>query len=80
MAFPTAVNDQITDETTQSNVTNVAQAPAVAMGSLYQTMALAAGIAAENQVNAQQQASIVSDAATTLAVNTILGSHSGLGS
>jgi hypothetical protein len=77
MAFPTAVNDQITDETTQSNVTNVAQAPAVAVGTLYQTMAQAAGLAADNQVNAQQQAAITTNATTTLCVTRILGAQSG---
>ena len=73
MAFPTAVNDQITDEITQSNVTNLGQSASVAMGSLYQSMAQAAGNAAQNQVTAQSNAQITPQAATTLAVNAILG-------
>lgn len=79
MAFPTSVNDQITDEVSQNNVTNVAQAPAVALGTLYETMAQAAGIAADNQVNAQQQATITSNAMTTLCVTQILGAQSSSG-
>jgi len=72
MSFPTAVNDQITDEVTQNNITNVAQAPAMALGGVYQSMAQAAGLAAENQVTAQQQTQIVSSAATTLSVTKLL--------
>jgi len=33
------VNSQITDAVTQTNVKVVAEAPAMAMGSIYQTMA-----------------------------------------
>ncbi|MCO2331148.1 R body protein RebB-like protein, partial [Pseudomonas aeruginosa] len=37
MSFPTAVNDQITDAVTQSNVKVVGEAPAMALGTIYQT-------------------------------------------
>jgi len=76
MSFPTAVNSQITDAVTQSNVSVVGEAPAMAMGSLYQAMGQAAGIAANNAVTAQQQAQVISQAATTLAVKTLLGDTS----
>jgi Killing trait len=36
MAFPTSVNDQITDAVTQTNVKVLGDAPAVGMGMLYQ--------------------------------------------
>ena len=39
MALPTPVNGQITDAVTQSNVKVVAEAPAMAMGAIYQSLA-----------------------------------------
>lgn len=64
-AAPASVNPQITDAVTQSNVKVVAEAPAVAMGSIYQSLAHATGILFENAVNAQQQQNILGQAATT---------------
>lgn len=55
MAFPTSVNDQITDSVTQDNVKPVAEAPAMAMATIYQAMAHATAILYENAVAAQQQ-------------------------
>ncbi|MCR3859464.1 RebB family R body protein, partial [Pseudomonas aeruginosa] len=52
MSFPTAVNDQITDAVTQSNVKVVGEAPAMALGTIYQTMAHSTGILFENAVSA----------------------------
>ncbi|PPC78141.1 R body protein RebB-like protein [Pokkaliibacter plantistimulans] len=65
MAFPTSVNNQITDAVTQSNVKVVGEAPAMAMASLYQTMAHSTGILFQNAVSAQQQQNTLSQAATT---------------
>jgi hypothetical protein len=73
MAFPTAVNSQITDAITQANVKVLADAPAMAMGSLYQTMAQAAGIAAQNAVSQQQASQQVSQAIVTRCVESLLG-------
>ncbi len=73
MAFPTAVNDQITDAVTQSNVKVTGEAPAIALGSLYQSMAHSMGLAFENAVNAQQQAAVLAQAATTQGVVQIYG-------
>lgn len=73
MAFPTSVNDQITDSVTQSNVKVVAEAPAVAMGSLYQTTAQSLSMSYENAVSSQQQATIASQAVTTALVKSLLG-------
>lgn len=71
MAFPTAVNSQITDSVTQANVQVLGTAPAVAMGNLYQATAQALSNAAHNATNAQQQSYVTSQAATTMGVATL---------
>ncbi|KIA81709.1 RebB family R body protein [Chromobacterium amazonense] len=68
MAFPTAVNDQITDAVTQANVKVVGDAPATAIGNLYQSLAHSAGILYENAVSSQQQLAIADQAATNQGV------------
>jgi hypothetical protein len=68
MAFPTAVNDQITDSVTQSNLQVLGTAPAVAMGNLYQATAQALANAAHNATNAQQQMYVTAQAATASGV------------
>ncbi|POZ63827.1 RebB family R body protein [Chromobacterium alticapitis] len=68
MAFPTAVNNQITDAVTQSNVKVLGEAPAMAMGSIYQTMAHSTGILFENAVSAQQQQNTLAQAAANMGV------------
>jgi len=68
MAFPTAVNDQITDSVTQSNLSVVGESPAVALSTLYQVSAQAVGIMLQNAVAAQQQATVTAQAATTQSV------------
>jgi hypothetical protein len=72
MAFPTAVNSQITDAVTQTNVKVLAESPAMAMGSLYQAAAHSLGVAFENAVTAQQQGAVVAQAVTTSCVNSLL--------
>ncbi len=72
MAFPTFVNDQITDSITQSNVEVLGDAPAMAMGNLYQAVAQALANAAHNATNAQQQSYVTAQAATTAGVATLL--------
>ena len=71
MAFPTFVNDQITDSVTQSNTTVLGDAPAIAMGNLYQATAQALANAAHNATNAQQQSYVTAQAATTAGVTTL---------
>jgi hypothetical protein len=71
MAFPTSVNDQITDSVTQTNVKVLADAPAMAMATLYQGIAQALANAAHNATNAQQQSYVTSQAATTMGVATL---------
>jgi hypothetical protein len=73
MAFPTSVNDQITDSVTQSNVKVIGEAPAMALGSLYQTIAQASGIAAQNLVTQQQHANSLALAVVTRCVDALLG-------
>ncbi|WP_255252143.1 RebB family R body protein, partial [Pseudomonas aeruginosa] len=68
MSFPTAVNDQITDAVTQSNVKVVGEAPAMALGTIYQTMAHSTGILFENAVSAQQQQNALALAASNMGV------------
>jgi hypothetical protein len=55
MAFPTTINDQITDAVTQANVKVLGDAPATAMGNLFQAAAQALANAAHNATDAQQQ-------------------------
>lgn len=68
MAFPTAVNDQITDSVTQSNTNVLCISPAIAMGNLYQATAQALANAAHNATAAQQQMYVTAQAATTAGV------------
>ncbi|KJV08792.1 glycerol-3-phosphate dehydrogenase [Elstera litoralis] len=68
MAFPTAVNNQITDSVTQANTQVVAISPAIAMGNLYQATAQALANAAHNATMAQQQMYVTAQAATTAGV------------
>jgi hypothetical protein len=44
MALPTPVNGQITDAVTQANVKVLGDAPAMAMGAIYQSLAHSTGI------------------------------------
>ena len=62
------VNQQITDAVTQSNVKVVAEAPAMALGNVYQSAAHSTGLMFENAVNAQSQQNILAQTATTQGV------------
>ena len=68
MAIPTAVNGQITDAVTQANVKVMAEAPSMAMGAIYQSLAHSTGILYENATSAQQQLAISAQAATNQGV------------
>lgn len=72
MAYPTAVNNQITDAVTQANVKVLGDAPAVAMGNLYQATAQALSNAAHNATVSQQQMNVTAQAATTMGVAVLL--------
>lgn len=73
MAFPTAVNSQITDSVTQANVEVLGTAPATAMGNLFQATSQALSNAAHNATISQQQTNITAQAATTMGVATLYG-------
>ncbi|MGH1386916.1 RebB family R body protein [Kordia sp.] len=62
------VNQQITDAVTQSNVKVVGEAPAIALGNVYQSAAHSTGLMFENAVNAQSQQNILAQTATTQGV------------
>ena len=68
MALPTPVNGQITDAVTQANVKVLGDAPAMAMGALYQSMSHSTGILFENATSSQQQLGIAAQAATNQGV------------
>lgn len=71
MAYPTAVNSQITDSVTQANTKVLGDAPAIAMGNLFQATAQALANAAHNATTSQQQTNITAQAATTMGVATL---------
>jgi hypothetical protein len=68
MSDPTSVNRQIIDSVTQPNVKVIGEAPAIAIGSLYQAIANSISVAIQDAVYAQQQANMVALAATSQAI------------
>ncbi len=72
MAFPTAINSQITDSISQVNTKVVGDAPAISLGNLYIVTSQALAIAAHNATNNQQQSYITMQAATTQGVIALL--------
>ena len=60
-----AVQAQITDAVTQVNVKVVGEAPAMGMGSLYQTMTHSTGLMFENSVSNQNLQNMTAQAITT---------------
>jgi len=72
MAFPTPVNDLITDSVAQSSLGTIGMAPSVALADLYQAQAQALALAAHNAVFAQQQMNVTAQAVTAAGVALIL--------
>jgi hypothetical protein len=72
MAFPTSVNDQITDSVTQANTKVLGDSPAVGMGNLFIATSQALANAAHNATTNQQQTGVTMQAATTQGVSTLL--------
>jgi hypothetical protein len=62
------VNPQVTDAVTQANVKVLAEAPAMAMGNLYQALTHSHGLMYENSVNAQLHGFTNAQAASTQGV------------
>ena len=75
MADVTPVNGQITDAVTQANVKVLGDAPAQAMGCLFQATAQALAIAAHNATAQQQNAATLSQAITTRCIQTLIGNN-----
>ncbi len=65
------VNQQITDSITQVNTKVLGDAPAMAMGNLFQATAQALSLAALNATNAQQQSNMTAQASTTMGITTL---------
>ena len=71
MAYPTAVNSQITDSVSQVNTKVLGDAPAVAMGNFFVATGQALSNAAHNATFNQQQASLISQTTMTQGVSTL---------
>lgn len=78
MAFPTAVNSQITDAVTQINTQVLGVSPATALGNYLQSVALTLAQAGHNAAAAQQQAQILAQAVTSAGVNLLYSAHPGV--
>jgi hypothetical protein len=72
MAYPTAVNDQITDSVSQTNVQTLAVAPGQAIAAVYASISQSLALAAANAVTNQQSVNALAQAVTTAAVNRLL--------
>jgi hypothetical protein len=72
MAETALVNTQITDAVTQSNVKVVAEAPSLAMATVYQMLGQAVGLTMQNASAAQNQMQAVSTAAIGKVVEMII--------
>ena len=79
MPDETAVNAQITDAVTQTNVKVVAEAPAQSMALIYQTTAHSISLAMENAQAAQGGLQQIGLAVTSSAVTMILNAAKKLG-
>ena len=72
MAFPTSINDQITDSVTQVNTQVLGDSPAVSGANLIVSTSQALSNSAHNATAAQLQSYVTSQASTTSAVATLL--------
>ncbi len=68
MPLPTALNDQITDAVAQANTVVLGEAPALAAGTVYQSLAHSTGVLFESAVSNYQQLCIAGQAATNQGV------------
>lgn len=71
MAFPTSVNNQITDSITQANTEVLGDAPAVANGNFYVATSQALSNAAHNATTSQQQSNSTTLASTSQGLSTL---------
>jgi anti-sigma regulatory factor (Ser/Thr protein kinase) len=73
MAFPTAVNSQITDSVSQANTEVLGNAPSVATGNFMIATSEAMSNAVHNATSNQQNAGITAQAALTQGISTLDG-------
>jgi hypothetical protein len=71
------VNSQITDSVTQTNVKVVGEAPAQAMGLVYQSMAHSVSLSMQNAMQAQAGLQTINNAVTSSACRMILEASGG---
>ena len=71
MAFPTFINDQITDSVTQANTKVLGDAPSMAMGNFFEATARVLSDAAHDAANARLQSPVAAQAATAMGVATL---------
>jgi len=71
MAFPTAVNHQITDAISQTNLKVLGDAPAMGLGNLYIATSQALSNAAHNATTNQQQATTTLQAVNAQGLSTL---------
>ncbi|MCG7534136.1 RebB family R body protein [Pseudoalteromonas sp. OOF1S-7] len=72
MAFPTAVNSQITDSVSQVNTKVLGDAPAVATGNFMIATSQALSNAAHNATTSQQNNTVTAQAALVQGVDTLM--------
>lgn len=75
MAQPAKVNGAVVDSAALTNASVTPVAPAMAMGSLYQTIGNSVAMAAANAVYAQQQGWLTSQSAGTLGVTKLFSQN-----
>jgi hypothetical protein len=75
MSQPNEVNGAVVDAVAGSNTFVGAVAPAMAMGSLYQTIGNSVAMAAANAVYAQQQGWVTSQSAGTLGITKLFSQN-----
>lgn len=72
MAYPTTVNDQITDSVTQDGLSVQGNSPALVLAALNNAFVQSLALSLQNAVTAQQQTSILSQAAIAAAMQKLL--------
>jgi hypothetical protein len=71
MAYPTAVNNQITDSITQANTKVLGDSPSISLGELFVATSQALSNAAHNATSNQQQSGLTSQATNVMGVSTL---------
>lgn len=75
MSQPKTVNGAVVDAIVTTNTGVLAEAPSMAMGSLYQTIGNSVALAAANSVYAQHQGNLAFQAGSTLGVSKLFSDN-----